>query len=75
MVREVSGQAASIPLPSKAKEVMVRSSCKHCMAVHSKLALKLMKKFDQIMSVVDSKKLKNALKPAKMFDPGMLLVV
>ena len=44
MVREVSGQVASLPLPSKAKEVMVKSSCKHCMAVHSKLALKLTKK-------------------------------
>ena len=75
MVREVSGQAASISLPSKAKEVMVKSSCKLCMAVCSKLALKLTKKFDQIMAVVDSKKLKIALKPAEKFDPGMLLVV
>ena len=40
------------------------------MAVHSKMALKL--SFYQIMSVVDSKKLKMALKPV---DPGMLLVV
>ena len=70
MVREVRGQAASLPLPSKAKVVMVKSSCKHCMAVDSKMTLKL--KFDQIVSVVDSKKLKMALKPA---DPGMLMVV
>ena len=72
MVREVRGQAASLPLPSKAKVVMVKSSCKHRMAVHSKLTLKLRKRFVQIMPVVDSKKLKMALKPA---DPGMLLVV
>ena len=70
MVREVWGQAASPPLPSKAKVVMVKSSCRHCMAVHSKMALKL--RFDQILLVVDSKKLKMALKPV---DPGMLLVV
>ena len=70
MVREVRGQAASLPLPSKAKVVMVKISCRHCMAVDSKLALK--PRFDQIMSVVGSKKLKMALKPA---DPGMLLVV
>ena len=70
MVREVWGQAASLPLPSKAKVVMVKSSCRHCMAVHSKMALKL--RFDQILLVVDSKKLKMALKPV---DPGMLLVV
>ena len=70
MVREVRGQAASLPLPSKAKVVMVKISCKHCMAVDSKMTLKL--KFDQIVSVVDSKKLKMALKPA---DSGMLMVV
>ena len=44
MVREVSGQVASLPLLSKAKDVMVRSSCKHCMAFHSKLAFKLTKR-------------------------------
>ena len=68
MVREVRGQAASLPLPSKAKVVMVKISCRHCMAVE--LALKL--RFDQIVSVVDSKKLKMALKPAY---PGMLMIV
>ena len=72
MVREVRGQAASLPLPSKAKVVTVKSSCKHRMAVHSKLTSKLKKRFVQIMLVVDSKKLKMALEPA---DPGMLLVV
>ena len=85
MVREVSGQVAILPLPSKAKEVMrllckakevmVKSSCKHCMAVHSKSNLKLTKRFDQIMEVVDSEKFKTALKQAKISNPGMLLVV
>ena len=68
--REVRGQAASLPLPSKAKVVMVKISCKHCMAAHSKLTLKL--RFVQIMPVVDSKKLKMAFKPA---DSGMLMIV
>ena len=43
IMREVSGQAAILPLPSKAKEVM--SSCNHCIAFHffSKLTLELTK--------------------------------
>ena len=45
IMREVSGQAAILPLPSKAKEVMVMSSCNHCIAFHffSKLTLELAK--------------------------------
>ena len=45
IMREVSGQAAILPLPSKAKEVMVMSSCNHCIAFHfvSKLILELTK--------------------------------
>ena len=57
MVREVCGQAASLPLPFKAKVVMVKINCKHCMAVNSKFALKLIERFDQNMLVVDSKEL------------------
>ena len=75
MVREVSGQVAILPLPSKAKEVMVKSNCKHCMAVHFKSNLELTKRFDQSVSVVDSEKFKTALKQAKFSYPGMLLVV
>ena len=51
IMREVSGQAAILPQPSKAKEVMVMSSCNHCIAFHffSKLTLKLKRLFELTM--------------------------